>query len=77
MVVKVTHFECPGSEIDCPPEGFEVVESNAPTISQGDFLLNAQLEELRGLGAIVEIVEEEADDEEAILSTGCPDIICL
>lgn len=61
MNVKLVHFDCPGSNGDCPPSGFEVLESDYPSVTKGDFLLDSEVDELRSIGVSVELTEEEAD----------------
>jgi len=59
--VVVEQFGCPGSDGDCPTEGFHIIESDVPGFNEGDMLLD--IEPLKKAGLNVEVVDEEPATE--------------
>ena len=45
-MVVVKKFCCPGAGPDCPNAGFEVVKSTEKDVKHGDYLLDADVENL-------------------------------
>jgi hypothetical protein len=53
--IKLEKFVVTGADNDAPSHGFEVVESDLPSIPVGEFLLDSEVKDLREHGARVNI----------------------
>jgi len=69
MNLVVEHFDCNGAGPDCPPEGFEVRESDVVGVEPNDFLLDHDIQELQERGITIQVVDAQPphfmDDFEA------------
>ena len=64
MNIKLKYFKCPASGTDCPPDGFEVIESTFPGADVGEFLSDFEIQELESIGINIEISNEEQHNVE-------------